>query len=380
MRLNILIVSRYFYPEITPRAFRTYELASEFARRGHSVKVMIPSISEDAKRFAEKNNISLLSYGPLKWKSIIIKGNKLSTLIRRVVFRLTNLLFDYPDIESRFRIPEKFPYSEQIDLLLSIAAPHSVHWGVGKAFWKIKTNNTCWIADCGDPFMGQDNDTFKHPFYFKSIEYAWCRLASFITIPTIKSLNAYYTDFHHKIRIVPQGFKFPELNNSSEVNIDSKIRFAYAGSFIPVMRDPSMLFEELMKLNSVDFEFHVFTNSLALINQYKDALGKKLVIQDLVPRHILLQELKSFDFLINFMNVGEKQVPSKLIDYAIIGKPIFNIERNTVNANLLEAFLNRDYSGSFVVENVDQYRIENVCQQMLDLYNISKLNSDVSAV
>ena len=35
--MKILIVSGFFYPQNTPRAFRTTELAKEFARLGHDV-------------------------------------------------------------------------------------------------------------------------------------------------------------------------------------------------------------------------------------------------------------------------------------------------------------------------------------------------------
>ena len=37
---RILIVSAAFYPDNTPRAFRSTELAKEFARMGHYVEVL----------------------------------------------------------------------------------------------------------------------------------------------------------------------------------------------------------------------------------------------------------------------------------------------------------------------------------------------------
>ena len=40
MPKKILIVTRLFHPEITPRAFRAYELAKEFSRQGHDVTVL----------------------------------------------------------------------------------------------------------------------------------------------------------------------------------------------------------------------------------------------------------------------------------------------------------------------------------------------------
>ena len=40
---KILIVSDACYPELTPRAFRTTELASELAREGYHVTLLIPN-------------------------------------------------------------------------------------------------------------------------------------------------------------------------------------------------------------------------------------------------------------------------------------------------------------------------------------------------
>ena len=39
---RILIVGRTFFPEQSPRSFRTTELAKEFARQGHQVEVLLP--------------------------------------------------------------------------------------------------------------------------------------------------------------------------------------------------------------------------------------------------------------------------------------------------------------------------------------------------
>ena len=43
---RILIVSRSFYPDNSPRAFRTTELSKEFARQGHHVTVITPRVKE----------------------------------------------------------------------------------------------------------------------------------------------------------------------------------------------------------------------------------------------------------------------------------------------------------------------------------------------
>ena len=69
----------------------------------------------------------------------------------------------------------------------------------------------------------------------------------------------------------------------------------------------------------------------------------------------------------NFANQGSAQTPSKLIDYAIIDKPILNIVTGGLNRQSVEEFLNGDYVQSLKIENIDNYRIENVIQSFINL-------------
>jgi len=70
--MKILIVSRAFYPEISPRANRTTELAKEFARQGHQVKIILPKRDFDLEIFKTLYpSISIEEFGPLKFIPVI---------------------------------------------------------------------------------------------------------------------------------------------------------------------------------------------------------------------------------------------------------------------------------------------------------------------
>ena len=90
-------------------------------------------------------------------------------------------------------------------------------------------------------------------------------------------------------------------------------------------------------------------------------------MKDYLPRKELLFELSKLDFVVNFENAGEKQSPSKLIDYAIIKKPILSV--NSFNFNETDAleFLDGYYESGLIIKNKEQYRIENVAKQFLNL-------------
>ena len=53
---KILIVGRTFFPEQSPRSFRTTELAIELAKQGHEVHVLLPNnLKNKIKRLNTKN-------------------------------------------------------------------------------------------------------------------------------------------------------------------------------------------------------------------------------------------------------------------------------------------------------------------------------------
>ena len=200
------------------------------------------------------------------------------------------------------------------------------------------------------------------------LEKKFCRLADYITVPFKGAIQAYYSEFHHKIKVIPQGFNFFDKSDFDGKKLSEKdgiIRFIYAGSFIPKFRDPG-LFMELLSEIKKDFIFTVFTNNDSLLEPYKENLGSKLVVKNYVTRVRLFEEMLKVDFLVNFDNNVTGQLPSKLIDYGMTGKPILNITKTT-NLNDVKRFFNEDFENALEIDNLDNYRIENVVKQFLSL-------------
>ena len=232
-------------------------------------------------------------------------------MLRRFIRRFTGLLFEYPSIELVGMVKHSLKREANYDALISIAVPYPIHWGVA-AVWSIKGGNNPakkWIADCGDPYMGQENDSFKKPFYFGYIEKWFMRKVDFITVPTSGSIQGYYDEFHSKIKVIPQGFRFEDINTYRGERQASHPIFAYAGMFIPGRRDPSEFLNYLCSLNQ-EFEFHIFTNTTHLIEPFLKKSNGRIKIMEFLPREKLLYELSKLDFMVNFENVGSKQTPS----------------------------------------------------------------------
>lgn len=363
---KILIISASFYPTNTPRSFRTTELAKEFVRQGHIVKVITPRSSEEHNRFEEEYNIEIGDLGRPKWKLVNIKGKGIIRLFRRGIVRFMKLLFEYPNIEYMRMVKRALKKESGFDLLVSIAVPHPIHWGVAAVDPKEKKICRTWVADCGDPYVGQENDSFKVPFYFGWVEKWFMRKADYVTVPTEGAISAYFPEFHPKIRVIPQGFRFEDYQYDRTGSNYSVPRFAYAGGFIQGRRDPAELLDFLHVIEK-DFEFHIYTNTPQLVENKFERSDHRVVLHNPVPREELLKELSSMDFMINFENVGNRQTPSKLIDYLILEKPILSIKTGSLNKEALVEFLSGNYTHQYVINDPEQYRIENVCHKMIQL-------------
>lgn len=366
---KILIVTHGFYPEQSPRSFRATELAKEFYRQGHEVTVVAPE-RQGMRALLQDYPIELISMGALSWKVPNIRGfGIIGQLYNKAVNRLFPLLLEYPNLELLFKVKKALKTLEdrQFDLLISIAVPYPVHWGVA-ASWKSGGVNIAktWVADCGDPYCLQENDTFRPPFYFHWVEKWFMRKADFITVPTETSYRGYFKEFHSKIRVIPQGFRFEDIDIQPVVQ-DGVIRFGYGGAFIQGRRDPREFLAFLTSLPSdVQFEFHIYTRQRHLAEPFafKD---ERIILHEPVDRATLLTTLSGFEFVVNFANRGTAQTPSKLIDYAIINKPILQIETGNINEAAIQAFLQGNYSSRYPVDNPSRYRIHHVVSQFLAL-------------
>ena len=253
------------------------------------------------------------------------------------------------------------------DLLISIAVPHSIHWGTAWARNNNHMISKTWVADCGDPFMGSTTDTFTPPFYFKYLEKYWNKKCNYISVPFKGAIDGYYKKYRHKIKIIPQGFNFDEVGIDSKIYKQHKApTFAYAGGFIPGARDPKEFIEYLLSLD-IDFKFIVYTRSLNMIEMYLEEGKGRIEIRDYIPREKLIKELSKMDFIVNFSNGNSTQLPSKLIDYYLTKRPVLSIDSYGFDREIVIQFLKQNYVNQYSFADPEKYRIENICEQFLDL-------------
>ena len=367
---KILIVSRSFYPMNSPRSFRTTELVKEFARQGHDVTLLTLKNDEYHLPFEEEWGVKIKDLGPLRFPKVELNGsNGGLRIIKRIVRRGLHLLFEYPDIELMYRVKEALLKEKDYDLLISIAVPHPIHWGVAWARSKDDSIAGTWVADCGDPYMGAKLDSFNKLFYFKYFEMFFCKNADHITVPLESAREGYFPEFKDKIKVIPQGFDFEaiEIDQSAYVSHDVPT-FAYAGGFIPGGRDPRAFLEYLVSLD-MEFKFIVYTKNTDLVHPFLKKANGRIEIRDYIPRPELLKTLSKMDFLVNIENESSLMMPSKLIDYYLTGRPVLNISGTSLVTDNVNQFLNGVYHKKYEYEDIDQFRIEKVCKKFISLCN-----------
>lgn len=253
------------------------------------------------------------------------------------------------------------------DMLISVAVPYPVHWGVAWARTSKNPVASVWVADCGDPYVGNTIDSFRKPFYFTYVEKWMFRKVDFISIPIASAKPAYFPEFWPKIRVIPQGVNFEELQRERmPYRENAVVTFAYAGSFIPGHRDPSSLLRFLDSL-SVDFKFIIYTNMPSLIMEAITIPHQRIEIREYAPRRVLIQELSTMDFLINIENSTQLMAPSKLIDYFLAGRPVLSLDGNRIDKEKILQFINRDFSGAMPMESYTQFDITQVTHSFLEL-------------
>ena len=372
--MRILIISKHFYPKQNPRAFRAFELAKEFAMQGHEVKVYTATGNFDYTETERKYGFKVANLGKMKFARVTNDGSQKIRKYHRLLNSLLGRLIHFPEIETAIKIPKLLRSEKFYDILISLALPHPTHWGCAMAFRKNRMLAKTWIADCGDPLTG--NKFSNYPFYFRYVENWVFNIADYITVPIKEALDAYDTSLHHKIRVIPQGFKFDNVRTSAVRNDEPT--FAFAGAFYENKRDPREFLDYLLTLKT-KFKFIVYTNNDSLLYQYKTLLSEKLVIRKYIERSLLLEELCKMDFLINFENLHTEQSPSKLIDYAITNRPILSVPSKHINKRIIDEFLVGDYTNGLKIDNIEIYKIENVVSKFIELHLNNSKSLDLNS-
>ena len=359
--MRILIVGDHNPFVVSPRAFRIKELAYELAQRGHNVDVVVGSENRIIYGF----NKSYKEDSKLKEKEAPKERNPLIQKVHTTAASVYHYFFGFrSDRKTFFKVKKTLTNCTDYDVVIGVAAPFYTLMVVAASRFRPDTRI---IFDSGDPFYGNNE---KLAPYWKTIQRKVFLKTDYLCLPTEYAVKAYrdYID-EKKIRIIPQGFDLDQFELAEYKKGDIPV-FAYAGRFYQDLRNPVDFFKYLKELET-DYRFYIYTNTddkaFKELKPYIDALEERVVVVDFVPRDECIKRLSEVDFIINFENTTSFQVPSKLMDYGIAGRPVLSIPAGKFNPEKLNEFLVGDYSHKVDID-ISIYDIKKVASQFEELF------------
>lgn len=370
---KILIVSNFFAPENTPRAFRVTALVERLVERGTKVCLVLPNKEIYHNNPTVKHGLEIVyAQSPLEKASVNLtrktSGGFLPKFLREaILFFLSHEYFIKYDKGIEKVLLE---LDDQFDLVLSVSYPVAIHRAVAKAIKKNKKlKYKVLAAEFSDPAFR--NEYWRAIFfYYKKVMRSWAKLFDYFIIPTNVALDC-YTPFMaaDKVKIIPQGFDLNAFEHR-QYKPHAIPTFAYAGRFYEKIRDPEFLFKYLCSLEA-DYRFELYVNVCdqkfdAMIDKYVALSGSRIVRCEPLPREKLISHLSTLDFLINLEYTNGDASPIKLIDYGMSSRPIISFKQQNFDRSKFHSFFSGDYSHATKID-MSAYDIDTVVDQFLDL-------------
>lgn len=364
--MNIHILTGHFYPQLHPRAFRASELAIELAKRGHKVVVTNLTTVEgaDYDEYSKETGVQVINLGLY---TISHKKAKVISNSKWNHFKETCIeYFLSGDLYRKSRtIAKRIEIADDTDAVIALSTPFMDILAISK-YVENHGKNFVAIADSGDPFY-YSKQYKKAPWFYYVEKRAYCSY-NYLTIPTENAIPLYAPLIDNsKIKIIPQGFRMDNLKLYGG-GFEGPVRMAYAGVFYWDIRNPEFLFSYLNKVQK-EYELYLYMRNKdalveELLNKYPNV--KQRVFISSLPHDELIYELSRMHFLINIENISNTQMPSKLIDYGMSGRPILSCNNSNFSSEKMDRFMDGDYSGSYLVD-VERYDIKNIASQFEEL-------------
>lgn len=384
--MKILLVTYFYSPDSNPRSERWSQIVDFWEKEGHSIFVVTASkqntdIIENKKikrsrenklgrirRKITNHNLNVGNFSDGKNISIFDKLyfffiSKLKLIIKfSYNFFLKNT--QWPDfawtwINQAYKDTKKVIDSEgPFDILISVSHPFSSHM-VAKRIKKI-TPKLSWIVDIGDPFCFLDDSQPNNFYLYKGLNkrkekeiFSLCDYASVTNQETKEIYSFLFPESKNKIKVIEPllNDNFFKRNKAVESSITKKregkkkLKLIYVGTLYSKIRNPVFLMKLLERLSVIipeDIEMHFYglTNDIDI---------SKLIFKNFsyffhgeISKEDSYYKLFESDILVNISNTTNFQLPSKLVDYAITGKPILNISfiKDDASSKFLENYPN----------------------------------------
>jgi hypothetical protein len=365
--MRLLIIVHEFTPARSPRAYRWGAIAEQLARDGHQIDVVCswkPGLPRHesgpvcVERVGDRLTASLrqqFAKPTAAGASRLLQSDRIgppraSLLAKAAAFayyRMWKPLY-WPDAQCLFMLPalraaSRLLCAHSYDALITVSLPFCCHL-VGLAL-KRRHSSLRWIVDIGDPFaLLHDIPLNNHRLYARlnrRVEAAVLRGADQVAMTTRGALEEYRREFDFcagKVSIIPPLQSLPSnsetpLIRPSGTAPDTAVRMVYCGRLYNDIRSPAYLLTLWRRLiefkaNRLPPQLHFYGelgDCASLFEPYRDFIDKHLFLHGQVERSTVAAAMGAADILVNIGNSTSHQLPSKIVEYIGMGKPILNL-------------------------------------------------------
>ena len=367
--MKILIIAYSYYPEMTPRSFRWSALAEEFVEKGFQVDVVT---SNNNQLNSEENfngvqiyrtfnlipvfkissvivnesptNISITLFQKIKnktYKSLMILINFFyKKFIKSFYWPDSNFLWYFPALNLSKKLINLNKYKN----IITVTHPYTCNL-IGLSLKK-KYPKINWITDNGDPFCFSDssidvNNKFLYDKINFKIENKVFKYADSVSYTNNITCNMYaekFQQYSSKIILIPplvknnKNYKFVNTDEYF-INNNNKIILSFFGVLYKGIRNPKKLLDLInyIFLNDIDtykkIELHFFGDYKQCVNDFKEfkSISENIFFHNMVDKKTAISAMTKSDILINIGNNTTYQLPSKVVEYVSLMKPILNV-------------------------------------------------------
>jgi len=360
---RVLIISFSYWPMLNARAFRWTALAEDWARRGTNVHVVC-ALTMGRPRHEVVNGVHvhragmvavermrawLASEGARQSKTRNSaqetprrdQRTRLSSSIQAINRRLWRNLY-WPDTSCLWyfdALREASRVARQLEphAVISVS-PTFTAVAVGRSLLRGHGPAPRWIIDFGDPFSyaveAPPNNFRLYGRLNTRYERACFAAASAISVTNELVREGYALRFPEsaaKIVVIPPLLTMPSEPQTPVPPTDRR-RLVFLGTLYPSIRRPDYLLKLFRALGArtdcVDVDLHFYGDSRECADCFRacqDLLGSRVFVHGPVSREDAARAMWAASALVNIGNSTAYQLPSKIVEYAMTGKPILNL-------------------------------------------------------
>ena len=403
---KILVVSHQFLPYVSPRTTRWSLLIDELINRGNEVTVLTGTNPENIEK-----NYKILYFGNKQFSSNINKIRqssknssnnsikKISYSVLKKIYRFLFKTFSWPDYAMFWAFTiykNRKSIENNFDIIISVSLPFTSHLC---AYILKKRIQADWYMDVGDPFTlktnSPENNRIIYSFLNKFYERKFYKIASKIIFTHKEVAELHQNKFNIEKSKIVIGYPIAlvseeNLSIAKSFNYtDSPIKVGYFGAFTKSVREPSNYLKNIGNLMNDDTEhiWYINEESKKYFASMKKTSQHKFI--DIVPRDEAIKIMvNEIHILLSIGNQNKYQMPSKVIEYLSLGKPvlhyaeiesdpIYNFENLFDNLKIINNKTSKTEIENYI-ENIKEQKFELDVKTFNNNFSASKLINDLS--